>query len=247
MSEKAFDFNKFIEETKAVLLAPADYFASMTKTGGFPEPLIKAVIYGAVAGIINLIWAVLGTSAVGGMFGGMLGGGVGVFGLVMSVIGSIIVLFLGGAILLVISAICGGTTDYESNVRATASLMALSPVSALFGFLTGINFTLGTIVGAAISLYGVWMLYNALVKGLECKDGAAKVISIIIAVIPVLMLLSMLMCGRAAKNFSDKVMDGDGVKSISEEVQKQMGGDAKQLENVMNKALEEAEKQSKEE
>jgi len=233
MSEKAFDFNKFIEETKAVLLTPADYFASMTKTGGFPEPLIKAVIYGAVAGIINLIWAVLFSSAVGGMFGGMFGGGVGVFGLVMSVIGSIIVLFLGGAIILVISAICGGSTDYESNVRVTASLMALSPVSAIFGFLTGVSFTIGTIVGTAISLYGVWMLYNALTKGLGCKDGAAKVISIIIAVIPVLILLSMLICGRAAKSGLD-------------EVQKQMGGDAKQLENVINKALEEAAKQSKE-
>ena len=234
MAEKAFDFKKFIEETKAVLLTPGDYFTSMIKTGGFPEPLIKAVIYGTVAGIINLIWAVLGTSAVGGMFGGMLGGGVGVFGLVMSIIGAIIALFLGGAILLVISAICGGSTDYESNVRATASLMALMPVSALFGFLSGLNLTLGTIVSVAISIYGIWMFYNALTKGLGCKDGAAKVISIILALIPVLMLLSFLMCGKAAK-------------SLSDEVQKQMGDDGKQLENIFNKALEEAAKQTKQE
>ena len=125
MSEKSFDFNRFIEETKSVLLSPADYFSSMQKSGGFPEPLIKAVIYGAVAGLINLIWAVLFSSSMGGMFGGMFGGGIGVFGLVMGIIGSIIGLFVGGVILLVISAICGGSTDYESNVRATASLMAL--------------------------------------------------------------------------------------------------------------------------
>lgn len=232
MSEKVFDFNKFIEETKSVLLTPADYFTSMTKSGGFPEPLIKAVIYGTIAGIFNLIWAVLFASSMGGMFGGMFGGGVGVFGLIMSIIGSIIALFLGGAILLVISAICGGSTDYESNVRATASLMALSPVSALFGFLTGISLTLGVIVSAAISIYGIWMLYNALIKGLGCKDGAAKVISIIIAAIPVLMLLSFFICGKA-------------VKSGLDEVQKQMG-DSKQIENIFNKALEEAAKQSAE-
>lgn len=233
MSEKVFDFNKFIEDTKAVLLTPADYFTSMTKSGGFPEPLIKAVIYGTVAGIINLIWAVLFSSAMGGMFGGMFGGGVGVFGLVMSIIGSIIALFLGGVILLVISAICGGSTDYESNVRATASLMALSPVSALFGVITGVSLTIGTLVIAAISLYGIWMLYNALTKGLGCKDGAAKVISIIIAAIPVLMLLSFFICGHAAK-------------SVSEEVQKQMGKDGAQIENLFNKALEEAAKQASE-
>lgn len=234
MSEKSFDFNRFLEETKSVLLSPADYFSSMKKSGGFPEPLIKAVIYGVVAGLINLIWAVFFSSSMGGMFGGMFGGGVGVFGLVMGIIGSIIVLFLGGGILLVISAICGGSTDYESNVRATASLMALSPVSALFGFLTTISLTLGMIVSIVISLYGIWMLYNALTKGLGCKDGAAKVVSIIIAVIPVLMLLSFFICGKA-------------VKSGLDQVQKQMGGDTKQLEELLNKTLEEAAKQMKQE
>ena len=122
MAETAFDFQKFIDETKATLLTPGDYFSVMPKTGGFGEPIIKALIYGFVAALINFLWITLSLSAVGGAFGGMLGGGVGVMGLVMSVIGAIIGLFIGGAIVLVISAICGGSTDYEANVRVTASL-----------------------------------------------------------------------------------------------------------------------------
>jgi len=234
MSDKAFDFNKFIEETKAVLLTPGDYFASMQKSGGFPEPLIKAVIYGTVAGVINLIWVALNLSAAAGMMGGMFGGGIGVLGLIMSIIGSIIVLFLGGAILLVISAICGGTTDYESNVRATASLMALSPVSALFGFLAGVSLTLGSLVSIAIALYGIWMFYNALTKALGCKDGAAKVISIILAVIPVLMILSALLCVKAAKNMPGQMMKEMNIPAA----------DQQKLFDSINKALEEAQKES---
>lgn len=226
MAEVAFDFKKFLDETKATLLTPAEYFPVMTKNGGFAEPLIKAVIYGFIAALINLLWLTLSFGNAGGMFGGMMGGGVGVMGVVMSVIGSIIGLFIGGAIVLVISAICGGNTDYEANVRVTASLMAISPVSALFGFLNGFSLWLGGFVSIAVSLYGIWLLYNAVVKALGGKEGPAKVIAIILAVIPVLMIISGLLCMKAVSTIPDQMM-----KNIPAEDQEQM-----------KKALEEATK-----
>ena len=46
----------------------------MKTTGGMTEPLIKAVIYGAIAGVISFIWSLLKIGAVtGGMFGGAIG------------------------------------------------------------------------------------------------------------------------------------------------------------------------------
>lgn len=242
MAEAAFDFKKFIDETKATILTPAEYFSVMSKTGGFAEPLIKAVIYGFVAALINLLWMTLSLGAVGGAFGGMIGGGVGVMGLVMSVIGSIIALFIGGAIVLVISAICGGSTDYEANVRVTASLMAISPISALFGFLSGFSLWLGGLASIAVSLYGLWLLYNALIKALGGKEGPAKVISIILAAIPVLMIVSGLLCMKAVSTIPDQMM-----KNIPTEDQEQM---KKALEEAtkgleqMNKELEEQNKEA---
>lgn len=238
MAEAAFDFKKFIDETKATLLTPADYFSVMAKTGGFAEPLIKAVIYGFVAALINLLWVTLSLGAVGGAFGGMLGGGVGVMGLVMSIIGSIIALFIGGAIVLVISAICGGSTEYEANVRVTASIMAISPISALFGFLSGFNLWLGGIASIAVSLYGLWLLYNAIVKALGGKEGPAKVIAIVLAVIPVLMIISGLLCMKAVSTIPDQMM-----KNIPTEDQEQM---KKALEEA-TKGLEQMNKELKEE
>ncbi|HNX22941.1 MAG TPA: Yip1 family protein [Spirochaetota bacterium] len=238
MADVAFDFKKFIDETKATILTPADYFSVMAKTGGFAEPLIKAVIYGLVAALINLLWMTLSLGAVGGAFGGMLGGGVGVMGLVMSVVGSIIALFVGGAIVLVISAICGGSTEYEANVRVTASIMAISPISALFGFLSGFNLWLGGLASIAVSLYGLWLLYNALIKALGGKEGPAKVISIILAIIPVLMIVSGLLCMKAVSTIPDQMM-----KNIPTEDQEQM---KKALEEA-TKGLEQMNKELQEE
>lgn len=241
MAEVAFDFKKFIDDTKATILTPAEYFSVMPKTGGFAEPLIKAVIYGFVAALINLLWMTLSLGAVGGAFGGMIGGGVGVMGLVMSVIGSIIALFIGGAIVLVISAICGGSTDYESNVRVTASLMAISPISALFGFLSGFSLWLGGLASIAVSLYGLWLLYNALIKALGGKEGPAKVISIILAVIPVLMIVSGLLCMKAVSTIPDQMM-----KNIPTEDQEQMKKALEEATKGLEQMNKELEKQSKE-
>ncbi len=76
MSNSTFDFNAFIKESKDVLVNPKSYFSTMKTTGGIAEPLIKAVIYGAVAGIIAFIWSLL---KIGGGTLGMFGGAVGLW------------------------------------------------------------------------------------------------------------------------------------------------------------------------
>ena len=59
MADGTFDVNAFIQESKDVLLNPKSYFSTMKTSGGITEPLIKAVIYGALAGAIAFIWSLL--------------------------------------------------------------------------------------------------------------------------------------------------------------------------------------------
>ncbi len=75
------------------------------------------------------------------------------------------------------------------------------------------------------------MLYMALTKALEGKDGVAKVISIVLAAIPVLMILSTLLCMKGASTLQDEMM-----KNIPT-------ADQQKVKDLMNKALEEAKKQ----
>ena len=131
MSNGNFDFNKLLKESQETLLNPKTYFSSMPLSGGMTEPILKAVFYGTIAGLFALLWSVLGLSM--GGFGG-LGGAVGIMALIWSIIGSIIAVFVGGAIMLVISVICGGNTDYEACVRVTASMMVIYPINAFLAF-----------------------------------------------------------------------------------------------------------------
>ncbi len=127
----------------------------------------------------------------------MLGNGVGIMALAGAVIGSIIGLFIGAVIILVISAICGGSTEFEATTRVSASLMVLYPINALFGFMGWIHFSLAYIMSLLVSLFGIYLLYNALIYALGGKKGTVKIVAIVLAVIPVLILVSSLVCARA--------------------------------------------------
>jgi hypothetical protein len=193
MADSGINIQQIIEDSKNVLLKPKEYFTSMAKTGGYVEPIVKALIYGAMAGVLGLIWSIAGLALYGGMFG--VGGGIRV--LVSALIGSVIGLFIGAVIILVISAICGGSTDFEANTRVSASLMVLYPINALFGFVGGIHYSLLAVISLVIGLYGIYLLYNDLIYALGGKEQTAKIVCIVLAVIPVLMLVNALLCHRA--------------------------------------------------
>jgi hypothetical protein len=197
MSNESIDFKKILNDSRETLLNPKGYFGSMALTKGFTEALIKAAIYGAIAGLFSLLWSIVGLSAFGA---GLLGSAVGFMSLIYSIIAAIIGLFIGGAIMLLISAICGGNTDYEANVQVTSSLMVVYPINAFFAFLYGINFTLAGVVGLAVSLYGIYLVYLAAIHALKGKESTAKIVAIVLLV---LALVGFFGGRRATKSISD--------------------------------------------
>ncbi len=192
MSESKFDFSTFVSGSINSLANPRGFFAEMKTSGGFLEPIIKALIYGILAAIINYIWILAGFSVVGS---GIFGAAVGSMVFIGTIFGFLIGLFIGGLILLIFSAICSGDTDYEANVRVTASLMVLAPVNALFNFVFAISPVLATIIGLLINAFGLWMLYNALVQTLKAKEESAKVLVLVLLIIMVLFTLIGLFTG----------------------------------------------------
>jgi len=182
MSDSSFDFNLFIKESKDVLINPKSYFSTMKTTGGMAEPLIKAVIYGAVAGALTFIWSLLGMGA--------LGSAIGIMAFIWSIITAIIGVFIGAVIVLVISSICKGNTDFEANMRVTAAVMVVMPISAFFGFAGHLNLYLGIIIGLAVYIFALWLLYNGLVEALKTNAETTKIVSyVLIAIIVLIMLL----------------------------------------------------------
>jgi hypothetical protein len=197
MSNGTFDFNVFLKDSKETLLNPKSYFSTLTLTGGITEPLIKAVIYGTLTGILYFLWGLLRMGAVGG---GLLGGAVGILAFIYAIIGAVIGVFIGAVISLIISSICKGNTDFEANLRVAASVMVVMPIMAFFAFAMGLNFYPGMLVNLLINIYLLWLMYNGLVEALKCKADTAKIVCYVFAGIFVLVtLLGMTGANRATR------------------------------------------------
>ena len=209
----------------------------MPVKGGFGVPIVKALIYGAVAGIFTFLWSLL---KIGAATTGMLGGAVGIMAFIWAIIGALIGLFIGAVVVLIISAICGGSTDFEANARVTASLMVLMPITALFGFIGG---GVGSLIGFVINLYGLLMLYHALNESLKGKEGTSKVLTIILAVILLIFLIVGFFAKRTAKRFMDDF--GSEFEQTMEEYGEDVEKSMKESMKDVTKELEEASKDMK--
>lgn len=210
MSESvSFDINAFIKESKETLLNPKSYFSTMKTTGGMVEPLIKVLIYGITAGVLGFLWGVLG---LGGLKAGIFGGAIGAMVLVWTTVSAVIGLFIGAVIVLIISSICKGNTDFEANLRVVAAVMVVMPVSALLGFTLGINSVMGTIVTLCINLYALYLLYNGLTETLKANPATTRIVMYVLAIILVIVMIA----GLGASKRMDKLMNDFDQEDLKE-------------------------------
>jgi len=235
MSSETFNFNQFIQDSINALTKPKEYFSTLKLDGGIGLPIIKAVLYGAMAGIIGLIWSLLN---IGPVTGGLLGSAVGIMVFVWAIIGAIIGLFIGAVITLIVSAICGGSTDYTANATVTASLMVIMPISGLFGFLSG---TIGSAVSLLINFYALYMLYHALIGSLKAKEASAKILGLVLAGIVVIFMLIGLKTKKKIESY------GGDFENVLKDYGKEMEENLKDLSKEFEEAAEEMEEEAEEE
>lgn len=199
MNENPFDFKKFLYDSKETLLNPKGYFETMSTSGGMVEPILKALIYGTVAAIFNFLWVfVLGSALSFGMFGGAMGFGA----FIMTIISALIGLFIGAVIILLISSICGGNTDFEANLRVSASLMVLMPINAILGVLGFIGGFVVALISIAIGLYGLYLLYLALIKTLKAKQETTRIVVFVLLALFLILQIIGFFTRRAARHFN---------------------------------------------
>jgi len=143
MEVKDINFAAMPQTAVRVVKAPAEFFKSMPKTGGFVEPLIFAAIMAVIAGIIHAIINILGLSYAHVGFVESLA--MIIFVPIFAVIGS----FIGAAIIFVIWKLMGSQENYETSYRCAAYLMALAPIVAIISIIPYV----GGIINMAIYIY----------------------------------------------------------------------------------------------
>lgn len=211
MSNEKMSLGKLFKDSVKTLFQPRAYFTEMKISGGVGEPILKALIYGIIAGIFILIWSFLDVI---GAQSGAFSGNVGVVGFFTTIIGAVIGVFIAGLIVMILSYICSGNKNYVSNMRVAASIMVILPVSAILGFLGGISYELGAVITLLVHLYGVYMLYYALTLTLKGSRNPAKIISFIVGALLIVFAVIGLF-------FQDEVEDYTALNMQKPEVEKQ--------------------------
>jgi hypothetical protein len=125
MEVKDINFAAMPQMAVRVVTAPAEFFKSMPKTGGFVEPLIFAAIMAVITGIIQVLIDILGLSYAHLGFAESLGG------IIVVPIIVVIFSFIGAAIIFVIWKLLGSQENYETSYRCVAYLVALAPIFAI--------------------------------------------------------------------------------------------------------------------
>jgi hypothetical protein len=198
MESNAFNFNTFFEDSRQTLLEPKEYFSTMPTTGGLGIPVLKALLYGAIAGVFHLLWSILNITYAGG---GLFGGAVGILAFFGSLVGAVIGLFIGAVIILLLVAIAGGKTDFEPIVHVSAALLVIMPVSAFLNVFSGIHWFLGALISLAVNLYALWLLFNAMTRTLNASADTSKIIMYILGGLFILFFFIGMGTRRVARNF----------------------------------------------
>lgn len=173
----------FLKEFIDILIYPKLYFIFFPENGNYRESIIKAFVYGFVLGIINIILCITKSlskdcNLIQTLFAGILF--------------AIVFLLIGGFVLKVISALLEGNTNYALNIRIVATIMFLIPLSALLHFFDDISNSLETVFPLLIILFGIWIIYNALIYRLSTNVKHTRIITIMITLIIILTIIARL-------------------------------------------------------
>lgn len=206
----SFDLNACIRESKETVKTPKSYFAALKTSGGIGEPVIKALIYSVVAGVIVFLWGVVGLGGQVGVFGA----GIGAMALVWTIMGAMVGLFIGAVILLLIAAICKGNTDFEACLRVVASVMVIFPISALLGFFSGISPTLGALVGLCVNLFALYLLYFGLTETLKANPATSRIVMYVLTAILIIAMIGGLSARKKLNNYLDDMGHLNGIELL---------------------------------
>lgn len=206
MENKDFNFSEFITDSKEALMMPDSYFTRMPTEGGIGIPVIKALIYGAIAGVFNFLWSIL-IFGQAGATGGIFGGAVGVMAFFGSIIGALIGLFIGAIIILILVAIAGGRSDFGPVTHVTAALMVVMPISAFLNVFGAIHTILASVLSLAVNLYALWMLFHAMTKALDAKVDTSKILMYVMGGLLILFFFIGLATRNVTKSFMRDIED----------------------------------------
>jgi hypothetical protein len=173
----------------AVITNPAAFFRSMSRTGGFNEPIIFLAAMGLVSAVLQILLSIFGLGMASSFFSSLL---YVIFFPVAYVIGG----FVTGAILFLIWKVMGSREDYETSFRCAAYMAAIGPATTVLNVIP----YLGTIMSTG------WWAYLSVMASIEVHELQVKPAWIVFGCLAGLLILLSVPAQYKARQFA-KEMD----------------------------------------
>lgn len=226
-----------INNVKRVITNPVEFYRTMSKAGGFGDPLVFAVVLGVVAGIIRAILGVFHFGFVGSTLMALAS-------IIVTPVMIVIFGFVGAAIMFVIWKLLGSNENYETAYRCCAYMAAVSPITAILGVIPYV----GSLIGLA------WGLYLIVTASVEVHKIVAKtawlVFGIITAIFALMAIGSQVAARRVSRGFQEMGAQNEEwaaqMSKAAAESGKASAAMAKALEAQARQAQAEAEKATRE-
>lgn len=187
------DFAAIPQTALKILTAPADFFAAMSKTGGFVEPLVFAVVMGVVGGLLQALITLLGFNPLASLAAG-------VAAVIMVPVMVAVFSFVGAAVLYVIWMLLGSGESYETAYRCGAYISVLSPIQVAVALIP----YLGPLAGMGLA---VWLLVVASVQVHKIEEKKAWLVFGIIGAVLALGQISAQLAARSMQDNARQMME----------------------------------------
>ncbi|AOV94688.1 hypothetical protein AQV86_02065 [Nanohaloarchaea archaeon SG9] len=175
----------WLDSTRQILSSAGEFFQNENRRDGFGYPLKFAAFSFLLVGILNsLRTGVLGS-------GGLTSTAI---SLVSGIVGGLIGLFLGAAIIHLFVMLLGGENGYRETLAALAYASCISAVASLFLFVP--------VVGGIVNLVlGIFLIYVE-IKGVEyfqgMSTGRAAAAVLLPATVLLLLIIALAFTGMLA-------------------------------------------------
>ena len=160
-----------------VLTKPKRFFTKIVADGNMEESMLRAFMYGLLAGGLVLVLHLIGgaTVTLASVFTAVI---------VVPVL-AVALLFVMGGLLMLVSEITGGERDWEIAIKGLASVFFIYPVVLVLNALA-FNCTSLWVVSIAVDAYVLFLFYNI---SLYCMKGKKSNVLIVIGILALFMAM----------------------------------------------------------
>ncbi len=195
-------FKMLLEDAKQLFLNPKSFFSGLKK-GDSNQAMLKAVIYSAVIGLLYFLNELIRPQ--------FINLGVSLGQLVLAVIFGFIGLFVGAFIIKIIAMIVSSKAGYGDCLSITAALYPIFVVYAFLGQVLSFNGLLSWAVMAFAWIYGLFILFYAILNGLEGEEKISRSMIGILILIVIFVLAVPLMAGFLGRGYQNVRMQAQSL------------------------------------